>query len=47
MARTRGIVGAALVIPPRLRRFVLANWLKPGDELAEATGPPGGPGIAR
>ena len=31
MEQTRGIHGAALVIPPRLRRFVLAEWVKPGE----------------
>ena len=31
MEQTRGIHGAALVIPPRLRRFVLAEWIKPGE----------------
>ena len=32
MTRTWGVDGTALVVPPRLRRFVLADWLKPGAE---------------
>ena len=32
MACTWGSDGAALVIPPRLRRFVLAEWVNAGEE---------------